>query len=71
MAREDLKQAIATLLEIVSGGRETEVEAAREELRAKIAEMRAAGLPVPADLRQFEDQPPEDDGEDTFENMPI
>jgi hypothetical protein len=40
-------------------------------LREKIAEFRALGLPVPADLRKFEAQLEDDDADDLFDNMPI
>lgn len=72
MSKEDLKQAVATLLEIVSGGPTEDLHEVEAELRAKIAQMRAAGIPVPADLLQYEDGLPDDGAaEDTFENMPV
>jgi len=71
MAFEDIKAAIDALMdEIVKKPEDSHVLA--EQLREKIAELRALGLPVPADLKQFEeDLAGEGDGEDPFDNMPV
>jgi len=69
MAHEDLLAAIATLLDDLAARPEDRV-VLQEQLRRKIGEMRAAGLPVRAELLQFEDdlsQEPDDD----FDNVPI
>jgi hypothetical protein len=33
--------------------------------------MRAAGLPVRAELLQYEDEPADEAGDDFFDNMPV
>lgn len=69
MAHEDLLAAVATLLDDLAARPEDRV-VLQEQLRRKIGEMRAAGLPVRAELLQFEDdlsQEPDDD----FDNVPI
>lgn len=71
MAFEDIKAAIDVLMdEIVKKPEDSQVLA--EQLREKIAELRALGLPVPADLKQFEDELTSDNGgQDPFDNMPV
>ena len=41
------------------------------QLRRKIGALRAAGLPVRAELLQYEDAPAEAGAEDIFDNMPV
>ena len=70
MAHEDLKAAIATLLDDIAA-RPEDRNVLQDQLRRKIAEMRAHGLPVRAELLQYEDDPADDIGEDAFDNMPV
>ncbi|GKY89490.1 hypothetical protein [Sinisalibacter aestuarii] len=73
MAFEDIKAAIDLLMnEIVAKPEDSHV--LQEQLREKIAELRALGLPVPADLKQFEDAlsgAGDDEDGDDFDNMPV
>lgn len=70
MAFEEIKAAIDALMaEIAKQPEDTRV--LQEQLRERIAEMRALGMPVPADLKQFEDALSGGDDEDPFENLPI
>lgn len=69
MAHEELLAEVATLLDDLAA-RPEDRALLQEQLRRKIGEMRAAGLPVRAELLQFEDdlsQEPDDD----FDNVPI
>ena len=70
MAHEDLLAAVATLLDDIAARPEDRV-LLREQLRRKVAEMRTAGLPVRAELLQYEDDPDEDTTDDFFDNMPV
>jgi len=70
MAFEEIRAAIDALMdEIVARPEDRHV--LQEQIRAKIAELRALGLPVPADLKQFEEDLSDDDADDFFDNMPI
>ena len=70
MAFEDIKAAIDVLMaEIIARPEDRHI--LLEQLRAKIAELRALGLPVPADLLQFEDDLDDDSADDFFDNMPV
>lgn len=70
MAFEEIKAAIDALMaEIAKQPEDTRV--LQEQLRERIAELRALGMPVPADLKQFEDALSGGDDEDPFENLPI
>jgi len=70
MAFEEIRAAIDALMdEIVARPEDRHV--LQEQLREKIAELRALGLPVPADLKQFEKNLSDDDADDFFDNMPI
>ncbi len=70
MALEEIKAAIDLLMaEIVERPEDRHV--LQEQLREKIAELRALGLPVPADLKQFEEDLSDDDSDDVFDNMPV
>ncbi len=70
MAHEDLLAAVATLLDDIAARPEDRV-LLREQLRRKVAEMRTAGLPVRAELLQYEDDPDDDTTDDFFDNMPV
>lgn len=69
MAHEQLLAAVATLLDDLAA-RPEDRAILQEQLRRKIGEMRAAGLPVRAELLQFEDDLPEE-SDDIFDNMPV
>ncbi len=70
MAFEDLKAAIATILDEIAA-RPEDRHILQEQLREKIAELEAMGLPVPEDYRRFEADLSEDDADDLFDNMPV
>lgn len=70
MAFEDIRAAIDALIQEIAE-RPEDRHVLREQLRVKLAEMRALGLPVPADLKQFEDDLSDDDSDDVFDNMPV
>lgn len=70
MAREELLAAAAALqAEILA--RPQDRPALVTAMRAKLAEMRAAGMAVPAEFAQFEDQISGDPEEDIFDNLPV
>lgn len=69
MADEDLKTAIDALMEQIIA-RPDERPALVRRMREKIADMRARGLPIPPEFRQFEDELPQGDP-DEFDNMPV
>ncbi len=69
MAHEDLLADVATLLEDIVARPEDRMML-HGQLCRKVAEMRKLGLPVRAELLQYEDDP-EDDADDDFDNMPI
>lgn len=71
MAFENIKAAIDTLMAEITE-RPGDRVVLQEQIREKIAEMRAMGLPVPADLRQFEEELEQgDDDDDSFDNLPL
>lgn len=70
MAFEDLKAAIDALMAEIAE-RPEDRHVLQEQLREKIAELKAMGLPVPADLKQFEDELSDEDSDDLFDNMPV
>ncbi|SMH31875.1 hypothetical protein [Maritimibacter sp. HL-12] len=70
MAFEEIRAAIDALMEEIVA-RPEDRHVLQEQIRAKIAELRALGLPVPADLKQFEEALSDDDADDFFDNMPI
>ncbi len=70
MAFETMKAAISALMdEIVARPEDRHV--LQEQLREKIAELEAMGMPVPEDFRRFEAELSEDDADDLFDNMPV
>ncbi|PRX34989.1 hypothetical protein SAMN05216257_102537 [Meinhardsimonia xiamenensis] len=70
MAFEDLKAAIDALMaEIAEKPEDRHV--LQEELREKIAELEALGLPVPEDYVKFMAKLSEDDAGDLFDNLPV
>ena|GEM_PF-355302 len=71
MANEEIKAAIAVLMDEIAA-RPDDSRVLQEQLREKIAELHALGLPVPADLLQFEDDLPKTEGDDDeFDNLPV
>lgn len=70
MAFENIKAAIDALMAEIAE-RPGDRVVLQEQIREKIAEMRAMGLPVPADLRQFEEELEQGDDDDTFDNVPL
>lgn len=70
MAFEDLKAAIATLMDEIAK-RPADRHILQEQLREKIAELEALGLPVPEDYLRFEAELAEDDAEDLYDNLPV
>ena len=70
MAFEDLKASIGAILDEIAK-RPEDRHVLQEQLREKIAEFEAMGLPVPADIRRFEAELSEDDADDLFDNMPV
>lgn len=70
MAFEQLKAGIALILEEIEK-RPEDRHILQEELREKIAELRALGLPVPDDILRLEDELEQDEADDTFDNMPV
>jgi Arc/MetJ-type ribon-helix-helix transcriptional regulator len=70
MAFEEIRAAINALLEEIVA-RPEDRHVLQEQLREKISELRALGLPVPADLERFEKDLSADDADDFFDNMPI
>ena len=69
MAHEDLLAAVATLLDDIAA-RPEDRALLQEQLRRKIGEMRKEGLPVRAELLQYEDDL-SDSEDDFFDNMPV
>lgn len=70
MAFEEIKAAIAALMEEIAK-RPDDHHVLQEQLREKLAELRALGLPVPEDLRKFEEELSDDDTGDLFDNIPV
>ncbi|MEX5726803.1 hypothetical protein Ga0609869_000156 [Rhodovulum iodosum] len=70
MAFEQLKSGIALLLEEIEK-RPEDRHILQEELREKISELRAMGLPVPEDILRLEKELEDDDSDDMYDNMPV
>lgn len=70
MAFEDLKAAIGAILDEIAK-RPEDRHVLQEQLREKIAELEALGLPVPEDYRRFEQELSDDSADDLFDNMPV
>lgn len=70
MAFEQLKAGIALILEEIEK-RPEDRHVLHEELRSKIAEMHALGLPVPDDILRLEDELEQEEADDMFDNMPV
>lgn len=70
MAFEQLKAGIALILEEIEK-RPEDRHVLQEELREKIAELRALGLPVPEDILRLEAELEDDDADDMYDNMPV
>ncbi|SPF76879.1 hypothetical protein ALP8811_01896 [Aliiroseovarius pelagivivens] len=70
MAFEELKASISLILDEIAK-RPEDRHVLQEQLREKIAELDKLGLPVPEDIRRFEDELEQDDADDLFDNMPI
>ncbi|SMX42985.1 hypothetical protein [Actibacterium lipolyticum] len=70
MAFEELKAGIALVLEEIEK-RPEDRHVLQEELRAKISEMKALGLPVPEDIQRLELQLEDDEADDLYDNMPV
>ncbi|WP_424940475.1 hypothetical protein [Aliiroseovarius sp. S253] len=70
MAFEELKASISMILDEIAK-RPEDRHVLQEQLREKIAELDKLGLPVPEDIRNFEEKLEDDDADDLFDNMPI
>lgn len=70
MAFEELKASINLILEEIAK-RPEDRHVLQEQLREKIAELEAMGLPVPEDFRRFQGELSQDDADDLFDNMPV
>ncbi|MBL3571761.1 hypothetical protein DSD19_01005 [Rhodovulum sp. BSW8] len=70
MAFEQLKAGIALILEEIEK-RPEDRHVLQEELRGKIAEMHALGLPVPEDILRLEQELEDDDSDDLYDDMPV
>ncbi|MDJ0630224.1 MAG: hypothetical protein QNJ44_18360 [Rhodobacter sp.] len=70
MAFEDLKAAIGAILDEIAK-RPEDRHILQEQLREKISELEAMGLPVPEDIQRFEEELSEDNADDLFDNMPV
>lgn len=70
MAFEQLKAGIYLILEEIEK-RPEDRHILQEELREKIAELRAQGLPVPDDILRLEQELEDDDSDDLYNDMPV
>ena len=70
MAFEDMKAAVATILDEIAK-RPADRHVLQEQLREKIAEFEAMGLPVPQDYARLVEDLDDDDADDLFDNMPV
>jgi hypothetical protein len=70
MAFEEMKAAVANILDEIAK-RPEDRHVLREQLREKIAEFEALGLPVPKDYLRLLDELDDDDADDLFDNMPV
>ncbi|ANB34018.1 hypothetical protein M2324_002592 [Rhodovulum sulfidophilum] len=70
MAFEQLKAGIALILEEIEK-RPEDRHVLQEELRGKIAELRALGMPVPEDILRLERELEDDGSDDLYDDMPV
>ncbi|MBS9716945.1 hypothetical protein ACFFUT_09055 [Pseudohalocynthiibacter aestuariivivens] len=70
MSFENLKAAALLLMDEIQK-RPEDAHVLQEQLREKIAEFKAMGLPVPEDLAAFELALEEEEAEELFDNMPL
>lgn len=70
MAFEEIKAALDALMAEIAE-RPGDRVVLQEQIREKIAGMRALGLPVPADFKQFEDDLKNASDDDSFDNLPV
>ncbi len=70
MAFEEMKAAVANILTEIAK-RPEDRHVLQEQLREKIAEFEALGLPVPSDFAHLIDELDDDDADDLFDNMPV
>lgn len=70
MSFEALKAGIALILDEIEK-RPEDRHILQEELREKIAELRALGLPVPEDIVRLERQLADDEADDLYNDMPV
>ncbi len=70
MAFEQLKAGIYLILEEIEK-RPEDRHILQEELREKISELRAQGLPVPDDILRLEQELEDDDSDDLYNDMPV
>ncbi|MCE8419053.1 hypothetical protein LZ190_10090 [Rhodovulum sulfidophilum] len=70
MAFEQLKAGIALILEEIEK-RPEDRHVLQEELRSKIAELRALGMPVPEDILRLEQELEDDGSDDLYDDMPV
>lgn len=70
MAFEALRAGIALILQEIEK-RPEDRHVLQEELREKIAELQAMGLPVPEDIARLAENLNDDDADDLFDNMPV
>ncbi len=68
MAFEELKAGIALLLEEIEKRPEDRLEL-QEELREKIAEFRALGLPVPEDILRLEQELEQPEADELYKKL--
>ncbi len=70
MAFEALQASITLILEEIEK-RPDDRHILHEQLREKIFELRALGLPVPRDILRLEDQLLQDEADDMYDNLPV
>ena len=70
MAFEEMKAAVANILDEIAK-RPEDRHVLQEQLREKIAEFEAMGLPVPEDYLKLVDELDDDEADDLFDNMPV
>lgn len=67
MAFESMKAGIAALMDEIMK-RPEDRHILQEQLRERIAELEAMGLPVPEDYKRFEDELSEDDADAIYDS---
>ncbi len=67
MAFESMKASIAALMDEIMK-RPEDRHILQEQLRERIAELEAMGLPVPEDYKRFEDELSEDDADAIYDS---